>query len=414
MKDEHKDEKTTTSLVHRVVTIIAVVLIIANVYIIYGLYTNMNLLNNMLDLRTEMVDNIGEFGELQAMAGEIKAIYDEYGIVEDIDFDKCSDLALKAIALGTGDVYSGYFSSEESDERNNERTEEQFGIGVKIVYEQDNGCYVTNVFANSGAEAAGIKKGDYLIKADGISVIDKGYETFVDAIAGEEGTEVNITYIRDGVESTIPVTRGDFTSSSVTFDDIDGIAYIKIDSFTYKTNSEFTEIMDSLKTSGYEDYIIDLRNNLGGSLETVVDMVDYMVPSGLIFRSEWKDPSANMEYYSGPDEFTGNLVILTNNSTASASEMFTQSLIDFDKATVIGDKTFGKGTVVTEYNLSNGGTLVVSTARYYTHSGTCVEGVGITPDIEVSLDEEASKIYYKLSYEEDTQLQAGINFFKSV
>lgn len=412
MEEITSNKQNKTPLIHKAITVFTIAIIAAGTIVIYNMHKNLSLLEEMVELRENMIDDAGEFGEIQALAGEIKAIYDKYGIAEDIDYEVCSDSALKGLINGTGDIYSYYFSPEEAIERNADMTEQQSGIGVNTVYEPGIGCYVVGVFSNSGAEDAGIQRGDYLLSANGINIIEDGYDAFISALSGEVGTKVEVIYLRNNTEVTAEVIRGNYTSSSVEFTDIEGVAYIKIESFTYKTSSEFIELMDRLNSSGYEDYIIDLRNNPGGPLDTVIDMVDYIVPSGLIFRSEGKDKAYNMEFYSGPEEFSGNIVILTNNGTASASELFTQSLIDFDKATVIGDKTYGKGTVVTEYKLSNGGSLVISTAKYYTHSGTCIEGVGITPDIEASLSEDAAKVYYKLSYEEDTQLQAGLRFFR--
>lgn len=392
--------------------VLTVAMLAVGIGLCVQMFFTIRALNELAGLKEGMIDNLSTFGEMQTISSEIKAIYDEYGITEDIDFDKCSDMALSFFVLSTGDKYGTYSSPEEAEEKLNSREENQSGIGVKITLE-DAGCYVVRVYDGSGAYNAGIKPGDYIIEADGHSVLDEDYNDFINYISGEEGTYVDIKYIRDGSEYTVSVLRGTYNTPSVTYEIIDNIAYVKIDSFTYRTNTEFKETMTNLDELGYDDFIIDLRYNLGGILDSVVDMVDFMVPSGLIVKTEDKNGNIESEWYSDEDEFDANIVVLVNDNTASASELFTQSLKDYDKATVIGETTYGKGTVVSEFELSNGGTLTISTAKYYTASGTCIEGVGVEPNIEIKFTDEQKYTYYKIPLSEDIQVQRAIEFFNT-
>lgn len=406
-------EKLKHLLQTKFTIIMIVAILILEMIFAYQLMTVTAKLSDAVGISSEYYNSLGDMDRMADVATEIKALYESQGITEDIDYEQCIDTALTYFVAATGDKYARYASPEEYTERLNELKEESVGIGVLIYYEDNKGFYVTRVFEGSPADEAGILVGDYIVSADGVAVTDDNASTFAKDVAGKPGEPVEIGVNRNGENITFSIVRNNYNTYSVSYDMIGSTAYIKIDSFTYNTDEEFIETMDKLSSQGITDYIIDLRNNTGGVAETVINMVDYMVPEGLIYESIGKSGIGNSKFYSDEKEFNGNVVILTNGLTASASELFTQCLRDYDKAVVIGENSYGKGTIVNEAQLKNGGSLLFSIGKYYTQSGTCVEGDGIAPDIEVSLDDGEDAIYYKLPYNEDNQIQSALDYLQN-
>ena len=191
------------------------------------------------------------------------------------------------------------------------------------------------------------------------------------------------------------------------------MAYIKIEEFSTISANEFITAMETFKSKGYTKYIIDLRNNPGGHLESVLPITDYMVGEGVILSIQDKEGKTISTFTSDAEEFYGDLVVLVNENTASASEMFSQTIKEFGKGLIVGKTTFGKGTVVTEYTLSNGGTATISTGTYRTHSGECLEGIGVIPDYEVDIEYDDVLYFYELTDEEDSQLQKALELLNA-
>lgn len=356
---------------------------------------------------------------LQIMS-EIDSLYETQYIGSlEPDNDKVSkeQLAIEGYALGYNDKYGYYLPPEQAAEVADEQAEKLVGIGVETVREKDIGYYIIRTMSDSPAKESGLKPGDYILKANGVDSKEVENSDFVKMIRGEPGTTVTLTLSNgDDINNTrdVVVTRREVVNESVTTRMIGDTAIIKIIRFTQKTEQEFKDIMDDYKKQGVEKYVIDLRDNTGGLADAVIGMLDYMLPEGLIAKFITKDNKDDKEYNSDASEFEGEFVILVNQSTASASELFSKAMQDYDKATIIGTNTFGKGTVITTYGLSNGGTLTLSTAKYYTKSNDEIEEVGIIPDIEVELTEEQVKTSYKLKDSEDTQMQEALKCLGTV
>ena len=212
------------------------------------------------------------------------------------------------------------------------------------------------------------------------------------------------------------ITRQSFQMNSVDYEVINtgeydssvDIGLITIDSFTEYTDEEFKEAIEYFKSVGISDYIIDLRGNTGGTASSVIECLDYCLPEGLIVEFRAKQEHDNKSYYSDSSEVDGNFTILVNGATASASELFAQAMKDYGKAKIVGVTTFGKGTVLSTYGLSNGGTITLSTAKYYTISGHELEGNGVEPDYEIDLTLDDKYILYKLPISEDEQMLKAI------
>ena len=177
-------------------------------------------------------------------------------------------------------------------------------------------------------------------------VEDVDVVTFVDSISGKEGEDITLTVLRDNESIDYTLTRAKYDIESVVSKDIEGVAYVRINKFAANTSQKFKSAMNNFNEQNFEKYIIDLRNNSGGHLETIVDILDFMVGEGKIVSIVDCNGEENYEYVSDKNEFNGDIVVLVNGNTASASELFAQTMKDFNKATIIGTQTFGKGTVV--------------------------------------------------------------------
>lgn len=394
----------------RILKIVSIALMIVCLMTMTWLYSQ---INTMRAIMAQHSENRGELSNITAMMEEIQSIYEKEYIGEEIDKEQLEDSALLGFTLGHNDRYGYYMSPTDSKEQANTRKEKLVGIGVEVVYEEGKGYYVSKIYDNSPAKEAGVEVGDYLTSANGTSIEEVNKDEFIDLVRGEEGTLVNIGIDRENETKHLEIERQNVRTNSVSSRVMDGIAYIKIGSFTEYTDEEFIDTINSLTDSGVTKFIFDLRNNTGGAAESVIKMLDYLLPEGLIARFEEKDSKDNIEYYSDKSEINADMVVLVNKATASASELFSKALQDYGKATIIGTNTFGKGTVLSTYTLSNGGTLTLSTAKYYTISGEEIEGNGVKLDILIELPLEKEKILYKLNFEEDEQMQKALEILNS-
>ena len=225
-------------------------------------------------------------------------------------------------------------------------------------------------------------------------------------IRGEEGTTVDLTVLRgdehDKVE--LHITRRAIEAETVEYKMLDNnIGYISVSEFDQPTYNQFKTAVDELQSDGMKGLVIDLRDNPGGLLDTVVDMLDYMLPDGLLVYTADKNGNGDKYYSDDGHQVDIPLVVLVNGNSASASEVFTGAIKDFKWGTIIGTQTFGKGIVQDILPLGDGSGLKITVAHYYTPSGFDLHGKGITPDIEVELDETA--VYGEDS---DNQLKAAI------
>ena len=339
---------------------------------------------------------------------------DEY--IYDIDTDKLIDSMLTA--FNAQDKYSAYYTKEDYLEMLVGSQGSAKGIGVYISGTLES-ITITYVMPGSPAEKAGLKGGDKIISVDGVYVKDVGYNKAVNMVAGENGTQVMLGILRDGAEMDIGVVRGDYTAYTVihrpisVFDDngaeTEKIGYIKIIQFDQITVSQFKKAVKELRDGGCEKFIFDLRGNPGGELYSVVSILDYLLPKGPIVHILDADKNVTKVYESDANEVTGEMVVLTDENTASAGELFTSALRDYNKATLIGTKTYGKGCGQSFHPLSNGGFITVTSFYYNPPFGENYDGIGIYPDIEVELPEEYRNTNTLLiPSESDTQLSAAL------
>ena len=336
----------------------------------------------------------------------IKSYLESYYIGE-IDEEALEDGILSGMLEALDDDYAAYYTAEEMEELLEENSGEYAGIGISITMNDDGYPVVYKVFEGTPAEEAGLQVNDIIIEAGGVT----GFESLDDVVAvvrGDEGTTVDITVLRDDEEIEFTVERRIIEVETITYEMLDNnIGYIYISEFDTVTETQFEEAVDALVEDGAEGIIFDLRDNPGGQLDTVVAMADYILPEGTIVTVE--DASGNVDTYSSDDENSLDLpmVCIINGNSASASEVFVGALKDYGVAAVVGETSFGKGIVQTLWQLSDGSGIKFTTAAYYTPNGTSLQGVGIMPDIEVSLPEDAYDDGV-LDEDEDTQLQAAV------
>lgn len=366
-------------------------------------------------------DRYDEFESMVDTMLEIDAIYESesiFGPKESLEDNM--ENAIKAFAASYGDKYMGYIDPTEFKETIVNNNSQSTSTGLQIYWEDDiEKYYVFKVEPDSPAEKAGIKVGDYLTTLNGVVLTNDNRTETLNSIPYEEGVEVSyiLESAETGEEYEVNLVREVVNQQSVFYSlvgDTENIGYIKITEFRSETDEQFEEAIDYMKANNIDKVIFDVRWNHGGLADAVVPMIDLLCPKGTVLRYIDNEGKVLDEFSSDANEFNADMVVIINSTSASASEVFTQNLRDFGKAYIIGEQSYGKGTVLTELGLSNGGGLVLSTSKYYTNSDTDLEGTGIEPDLTVKLDEEDYDIYYKLKISDDEQIQAAITYLNSL
>ena len=336
----------------------------------------------------------------------IEAYIDTYYMGE-IDDEAIEEGILDGLLSALDDDYAAYYTAEEMEELLEENSGEYAGIGISITMNDDGYPTVYKVFDGTPAQEAGIQVNDIIIEAGGVT----DFETLDDVVAvvrGEAGTTVDITILRGDEEISLTVERQNIEVETVTYEMLDdNIGYIAISEFDTVTEEQFENALEDLLDQGMEAVIFDLRDNPGGQLDTVVAMADAVLPEGVIVTIEDASGEVESEMSDEENKLEIPIVCIINENSASASEVFVGALKDYGVATVVGETSYGKGIVQTLWQLSDGSGIKFTTAYYYTPNGTCIHGIGIEPDIEVSLPEDAYDDGI-LDEDEDTQLSAAI------
>lgn len=342
--------------------------------------------------------------EVEQKAQTIQQIIDKMYLEEE-DVKAVQEGVYKGMVAALGDPYSVYFTKEEYDAFQESYTGEYCGIGASLLQNADTGLItIVKTFKGSPAQEAGLKTDDILYKVEGEEVTGEDLSEVVSKVKGKEGTTVNITIMRDGGEMNLELVRKTISVPTVEYEMLDNkMGYIIISEFDEITTSQWTEAYEALKQQGMTSLIVDLRNNPGGGLTVVAEILDSILPEGMIVYHE--DKNGQREEYKSDEEHKIEvpLAVLVNGNSASASEIFAGAVKDYGIGTLIGTTTFGKGIVQQMVSLGDGSAMKVTISKYYTPSGVCIHGTGIEPDIELEFDTEA---YEK--DESDNQLQKAI------
>ena len=266
------------------------------------------------------------------------------------------------------------------------------------------------VYEDSPAAQAGIEKGDYIVGAEGLTVEQDGADTVIDAIQGEEGTEVTVSFSKekDGAVQEATMQRAMVTQKMAWGQMLDAnIGYIRIENFHVGSAEQFQQVLDELLADGAQSLVLDVRHNGGGRVKEMSEMLDPLLPEGTIMTLRTKSGSETV-YESDAEMIDQPIVVLVDDQSISAAEFFAAALQEYDRATLVGTHTTGKGRAQQTFELSDGSALNLSVEEYFTPQGNNLAGVGIAPDVEVALTDAQSANFYFLSPEEDPQLQKAV------
>ncbi len=406
--DEHNKERKYGSRFYRkglltgiIATFSAMVLIVlsvADVCLKKG-YLHIGINGDVYIQSDAVTDESGIGSEVEAKLNAIDSVLDSF-YFEEVDDEKAKDSIYKAYLSSYGDKYTVYYTADEY-KKLTETTNGTFsGIGAVCQISSEGGILLVDVYESGAGYKAGLRSGDRIIQVDGTDVTDMDLSSAVALVKGEKGTQVGLKIVRDGATSDYTVVRDAIEVQTVNYAITeDNIGYISVSQFENVTAKQFKAAIEELKSEGAKGIIIDIRNNPGGLLTTVISMLKDILPNGLIVYTEDKD--GNRKEYSDNDneELDMPLAVLVNGNSASASEIFAGAIQDYGKGVIVGTQTFGKGIVQTVKPLTDGSAIKFTIAKYFTPKGQDIHGKGVTPDVVVEYDKDAY---------EDTQISAAL------
>jgi len=361
------------------------------------------------DFYNQKLGNLSALESKYKKIDEISGVIDQYYIGDDYDETKLIEGAAAGYVSALGDKWSGYYTAEECARISEQDQNTYVGIGVSLSQEEGSEYEIISVTEGSPADQAGIQIFDVMTKVNGVSIKEfKSYEDVVAQVRGEAGTQVSISVLRNGQELNFTLTRADIHSEYVETRVLpNDIGLVRISSFYSNVDKEFETKLSALLKQGVRALIFDVRFNPGGYVDVLSHMLDKLLPEGTVISITDK-AGATMEYTSDKECVTLPMAVITNQYSISAAEFFAAALQEYGVATVVGDVTSGKGYAQKMIPLSDGSGVNISTARYYTPKGVSLAGKGVTPDVPVSLSEEALYNFGLLTDEQDTQLQKAV------
>ena len=316
----------------------------------------------------------------------LNSLIDRY-YIGDVDETDLSEGVYKGYIEGLGDPYSVYYDEEETKQMSESLSGEFGGVGALMSQDRETGVItVLQVYDGSPAQEAGMRDGDTLYKVEGEEVTGEDLSDVVSKVKGEKGTQVTLTVLRadTGDEEELTITRDTIEAQTVSHEmKENNVGYIRITEFDTVTYEQYKEALEDLGDQGMERLIVDLRSNPGGNLDTVCDILDLMLPEGLIVYTE--DKNGEREEYTSDEEnqFDKPLVVMMNGYSASASEIFAGAIQDYGLGQIVGTQSYGKGVVQSVFDLQDGTSVKLTIAEYFTPNGRSIDGEGITPDVEV-------------------------------
>lgn len=346
----------------------------------------------------------GDYKEFEPLFEAYDSILREY--YDDIDSQKLVDGALNGLLDSLGDKHSMYFNKENKEEFDAELSGSYYGIGAQIQLTSDNDVKIIKIFNDSPAEKAGLQVGDIFLSIDGVSTEGMNATDVATKLKSSDVKTAKITVLRDDKELNFKVKKENVTMFSVSSEMLDNnIGYISVSIFGQKTYDQFKNALEELEKNNMDSLIIDLRANTGGYLYTVTNMLELFInKDNVLYKmqtnlgvQEYKSHSNNNRDY--------NIVILVDEQSASASEIMAAAMKEEYSAILVGKTTYGKGTVQTTKDLSNGSMIKYTIEKWLTPSGKNIDGEGIAPDYDVNIAKEYTNNPVK---ENDTQLQKAI------
>lgn len=360
--------------------------------------------------------NIEKDSEKEAVTSEtekkleqLKSLINENYLGE-VDEEALEDGIYEGYISGLDDPYSVYYDEENTQALIETTQGEYDGIGAVLTQNLDTGVItLVRIYKGSPAMKAGLKDNDILYKVEGEEVTGEDLSEVVTHIKGEKGTEVELTVLRgkDNKEVTVTAVRDTIQAETVEYKMLeDKIGYISVSEFDSVTYDQYVKALDALEKQGMEGLVVDLRNNPGGNLSTVCEMLDLMLPEGLIVYTEDKD--GNKEEMTSDEEhqFEDPMIVLVNGNSASASEIYAGAIQDYGIGKIVGTQTYGKGVVQQIFDLKDGTCLKLTISEYFTPKGRNINGKGITPNVKVEYQADEDDA------EADNQLDKAVEVLK--
>lgn len=339
----------------------------------------------------------------------LKGLIDE-NYIGDVDEEALEEGIYKGYIQGLEDPYSVYYNEEETKDLYETTEGEYSGIGAVLSQDLESGVItLVQIYEGSPAAKAGLKDNDILTKVGDIEVTGVDLSEVVTYIKGEKGTDVDLTVLRgeDAEEITVTATRDTVEAQTVKYEMLEGqTGYLSVSEFDSVTYAQYEEALNELTDQGMTGLIVDLRNNPGGNLNTVCEMLDLVLPKGTIVYTEDKD--GKRETATSDDEHQINvpMVVLVNGNSASASEIYAGAIQDYGIGKIVGTQTYGKGVVQQIFDLGDGTSVKLTIAEYFTPNGRNIDGEGITPDVEVEYEADEN------NPEADNQLEKALKVMK--
>ena len=331
-----------------------------------------------------------------------------------VDDAELSDAVMTGYMKGLKDTYANYYTKENAQKQIADLKGDSFGIGALMVYLSDeNALYVWKVYDNSSANAAGLKSGDYIVKVNGKTVYELGYNGAINAIRGEKGKQITLTVLRNNQYKSLKVSCAENDVQSVYSKLLQKkYGYVEVIDFNQKTAAQFKVAVDELQNEGAKALIIDLRHNGGGTVASAADMLNYLLPKGDTIRVKYKNGKTYVRNRSDKKCVNLPMAILTDGGTASSSEIFCSTMRDFGKAKLIGEKTYGKSVIQRSYNLSDGSRVKFTIGEFIPKSGKSYHKIGLEPDIAVDSGFQNDAGFYLKTPENDKVLLQSIAYLK--
>lgn len=373
-----------------------------SVFLVSGTALLTALFVSLMFLTGGLFSGSGRMMKLHRIQSLIDTFY--YG---EYDEELLDEGAYYGVPLMLGDPYSCYLSADDVQALQEEVSGEYVGIGVEItMHPEDNMVTVISPIADSPADRAGIRTGDKLLTVDGKEISGYSLDDVVSLLKnGQKGEEIQITLLRNGETVSVTVVRDEIVVHSVSGEMLtDAVGYIKISSFDDTTLEDFPDVLEKLEESGASSVVLDLRGNPGGTVEAAKCVAEILLDKGTFYYT--MDKSGKKEYCnteSGMDDIP--MAVLINGGSASASEMLAGALQDRDRATLVGETTYGKGIMQQHFVVDADSMLKLTTHEFFTPNGNRIHQTGISPDVEVTMDEEAEQG----NLEQDTQLQKAVS-----
>lgn len=339
----------------------------------------------------------------------LKGLIDE-NYIGDVDEEALEEGIYKGYIQGLEDPYSVYYNEEETKDLYETTEGEYSGIGAVLSQDLESGVItLVQIYEDSPAAKAGLKDNDILTKVGDIEVTGMDLSEVVTYIKGEKGTDVDLSVLRgeDAEEITVTATRDTVEAQTVKYEMLEGqTGYLSVSEFDSVTYAQYEEALNELTAQGMTGLIVDLRNNPGGNLNTVCEMLDMVLPKGTIVYTEDKD--GKRETATSDDEHQINvpMVVLVNGNSASASEIYAGAIQDYGIGKIVGTQTYGKGVVQQIFDLGDGTSVKLTIAEYFTPNGRSIDGEGITPDVEVEYEADEN------NPEADNQLEKALEVMK--